>query len=187
MIDSLSPYQAYGVVSAPSSPASPGADDWWHGRALLSAPVGSDWPLPLPIAGPEGLQPLLVERQFRTPLQVASPDGLHDPWPKNGSSDLLTGYGLVAGSSNAAKPENELYVISGSDASLDDLADRLGRQGSRVLRLDPSAGLRDCVQQLDAEVEPGSLSRLHLINHGAPDQLVIGSTVRGGCASEELH
>jgi hypothetical protein len=133
--------------------------------------------LPFPIDGPEGQQQFLGERQFRTPLPISIAYGLDDPWPRDGSSDPLTGYGLVAGLGNAAKPENELYVISGSDASLDDLADRLGRQGSRVLRLDPSAGLRDCVQQLDAEVEPGSLSRLHLINHGAPDQLVIGSTV----------
>ncbi|MEB3331806.1 MAG: DUF4347 domain-containing protein, partial [Synechococcaceae cyanobacterium] len=174
----------------------------WGSLAVLG--LADPWP-PLPGATALAPSPLLSGVRLADGGPLADRPGWERPWgssalqlappERGGSRDPLTGTQQGPGESGApgwaASPlisvgpsvgqtgdgAAELFVISGSDASLDDLAGRLSRNGARVLQLQPGEGLRALVEHLQSEVEPGSLQRLHLINHGAPDQLRIGDSV----------
>jgi hypothetical protein len=111
--------------------------------------------------------------------------GLHgDDFPMEpvaASSSLQDPFGLYQPPRPAlpSASGNDLYLVTVTDPSLANLAERLNQAGARVLRLGADTEQAVLVAQLSAQVAPGSLDRLHVISHGQSDQLQIGGSVIG--------
>jgi len=119
--------------------------------------------------------------------------GTSGAWPWADAIDLTAGTALSAGywqessfdadglgaSSSIHGPEasKELYVITISEPSLAELAERLKRSGAFVIEAGKSESFSKLATRIEARVRDASLNRLHIIGHGQANRLEVGRSV----------
>jgi len=119
--------------------------------------------------------------------------GTSGAWPWVEAVDLTAGTALSAGywqessidanglrassSIHGAEASKELYIITISDPSLAELAERLKQSGAFVIEAGKSESFSRLATRIEASVRDASLDRLHIIGHGQENRLEVGRSV----------